>query len=156
MCGRYTLTSPIEDLVEEFGLSHPLPELEPSYNVAPGQGVAAVLDEGDRRRLEVPKWGLVPSWAKDPAVGSRTINARSETAAGKPSFKRAMKERRCLIVADGFYEWKKTGAAMQIYPVSRAVNSPSNDGPVCIEPAVQKGMGLVGLLGGRYGCLRVR
>ena len=116
MCGRYTLTSPIEVLAEEFGLSGPLPELRPSYNVAPGQGVAAVLDGGDgERRLEVLKWGLVPSWAKDPAIGNRMINARSETAAEKPSFKRAMRERRCLILADGFYEWRKTGSGKQPY-----------------------------------------
>ena len=75
MCGRYTLTSPIDVLVEEFGLSGPLPELRPSYNVAPGQGVAAVLDEGDGRRLELLKWVLVPFWAKDPAIGSHMINS---------------------------------------------------------------------------------
>src|SRR3712207_819731 len=78
MCGRYTLTRPIEVLAEEFGITGPLPEVQPSYNVAPGRNVAAVLDGGDGgRRLEVLKWGLVPSWAKDPGIGNRMINARS-------------------------------------------------------------------------------
>ena len=221
MCGRYTLTSPIEVLAEEFGVTGPLPEVQPSYNVAPGREVAAVLTGSDGgRRLEVLKWGLVPSWAKDPGIGYRMINARSETAAEKPSFRKAIKERRCLILADGFYEWRKVGnakqpfhfkmedarpfafaglwerwerdgqeirsctiltteandlvrevhermpvilppenyeawldpdtrdpspllpllapypsGAMTAYPVSRAVNSPSNDGPMCVEPA---------------------
>ena len=84
MCGRYTLTSPVEVFAKEFGIKCPLPEFGPSYNVAPGQPIAAVLDEGDdARRLEVLKWGLVPSWAKDPAIGNRVINARSKTAAEK-------------------------------------------------------------------------
>ncbi len=221
MCGRYTLKSPIEVLAKEFGITGPLPEIQPSYNVAPGREVAAVITgEDGGRRLEALKWGLVPSWAKDPGIGYRMINARSETAAEKPSFRKPLKDRRCLILANGFYEWRKMGngkqpfhikmedekpfafaglwerwerdgeeirsctilttepndllrevhdrmpvilppeaqatwldpeirdpapllpllapypsGAMTVYPVSRAVNSPSNDGPGCVEPA---------------------
>jgi putative SOS response-associated peptidase YedK len=108
MCGRYTLTIPVGTLAEEFGVMGPLPELPPSYNVAPTQEVAAVLADGGERRLEMLRWGLIPPWADDPGIGSRMINARSETVPEKPSFRRAFKERRCLVLADGFYEWKRT------------------------------------------------
>jgi putative SOS response-associated peptidase YedK len=115
MCGRYTLASPTERLAEEFGVDAASIELAPNYNVAPTQGVAAVLEEGGQRRLEVLRWGLIPPWADDPGIGSRMINARSETAPGKPSFRRAFRERRCLIPADGFYEWQRTNGAKQPY-----------------------------------------
>ena len=103
MCGRYTLTTLVGKLAEEFEITGPLPEVPLRYNVAPTQEVAAVLTEDDERHLEMLRWGLIPSWADDPGIGNRMINARSETAAEKPSFRRAFKERRCLIVADGFY-----------------------------------------------------
>ena len=115
MCGRYTLASPTERLAEEFGVDASSIELAPNYNVAPTQKVAAVLEEGGQRRLEVLRWGLIPPWADDPGIGSRMINARSETAPGKPSFRRAFRERRCLIPADGFYEWQRTNGAKQPY-----------------------------------------
>ena len=115
MCGRYTLASPTERLAEEFGVDASSSELSPNYNVAPTQGVAAVLEEAGQRRLEVLRWGLIPPWADDPGIGSRMINARSETAPGKPSFRRAFRERRCLIPADGFYEWQRTNGAKQPY-----------------------------------------
>jgi putative SOS response-associated peptidase YedK len=115
MCGRYTLASPTERLAEEFGVDASSTELAPNYNVAPTQQVAAVLEEGGQRRLEVLRWGLIPPWADDPGIGSRMINARSETAPGKPSFRRAFRERRCLIPADGFYEWQRTNGAKQPY-----------------------------------------
>jgi putative SOS response-associated peptidase YedK len=115
MCGRYTLASPTERLAEEFGVDASSIEPAPNYNVAPTQQVAAVLDEGGQRRLEVLRWGLIPPWADDPGIGSRMINARSETAPGKPSFRRAFRERRCLIPADGFYEWQRTNGAKQPY-----------------------------------------
>jgi putative SOS response-associated peptidase YedK len=116
MCGRYTLSTPVEKLAEEFGLTEPLPDLPPSYNVAPSQEVVAIVaGGGGERRLEMLRWGLIPAWADDPGIGSRMINARSETAAEKSSFRRAFKERRCLIPVDGFYEWQKTNGGKQPY-----------------------------------------
>jgi putative SOS response-associated peptidase YedK len=105
VCGRFTLHSPGSQLAEHFDLGE-VPELRARYNVAPGQDVAVVRAESPECRvLEMRRWGLVPPWAKDPAIGSRMINARSETAASKPAFARALRRRRCLIPADGFYEW---------------------------------------------------
>jgi putative SOS response-associated peptidase YedK len=115
MCGRYTLSTPVGKLAEEFDLSGSLPDLQSSYNVAPTQEVPAVVAGNGGRRLEMLRWGLIPSWADDPGIGSRMINARSETVAEKPSFRRAFKERRCLIPADGFYEWQKTNGSKQPY-----------------------------------------
>ena len=115
MCGRYTLSTPVEMLAEEFGVAGPLPDLQSNYNVAPTQEVPAVVAGDGGRRLETLRWGLIPSWADDPGIGARMINARSETVAEKPSFRRAFKERRCLIPADGFYEWQKTNGAKQPY-----------------------------------------
>jgi putative SOS response-associated peptidase YedK len=111
-------------LAEEFGVAGPLPEILPSYNVAPTQEVAAVLLESGERRLEMLRWGLIPSWADDPQIGSRMINARSETAAEKPSFRTAFRKRRCLIPADGFYEWQKTGNGKQPYYIHMKDGSP--------------------------------
>jgi putative SOS response-associated peptidase YedK len=115
MCGRYTLTTPVEQLAEVFGFDDSSVNLPPNYNVAPTQGVAAVLEEDGRRHLEVLRWGLIPPWADDPQIGSRMINARAETAPEKPSFRRAFRERRCLIPADGFYEWKRMNGGKQPY-----------------------------------------
>ena len=113
MCGRYTLTSPVDRLAEAFDLDEVRSEPSASFNVAPTQEVATVLAENGARRLEMLRWGLVPSWADDPAIGSRMINARSETAPEKPSFRSAFKRRRCLIPADGFYEWKREEGGKQ-------------------------------------------
>lgn len=117
MCGRYTLRVNTETLAEKFGVDGALPDLPPSYNIAPGREVAAVVSggEGEERRLEMMRWGLIPSWAEDPGIGYRMINARSETAPSKPSFRQAFKKRRCLIPADGFYEWKKENGGKQPY-----------------------------------------
>src|ERR687898_1757828 len=115
MCGRYTLKTPVEKLAEEFGFEASSAELPPNYNVAPTQQVAAVLEEGGERRLEMLRWGLIPSWADDPGIGSRMINARAETAPEKPSFRRAFRGQRCLIPADGFYEWKRENGGKQPY-----------------------------------------
>jgi putative SOS response-associated peptidase YedK len=114
MCGRYTLSTPAGRLAEEFQLDSTV-EIPPSYNVAPTQQVAAVLEDEGGRRLEMLRWGLVPSWADDPEIGARMINARSETAPEKPSFRRAFRGRRCLIPADGFYEWKRENGGKQPY-----------------------------------------
>jgi putative SOS response-associated peptidase YedK len=114
MCGRYTLSTPAGRLAEEFQLDSTA-EISPSYNVAPTQQVAAVVEDEGGRRLEMFRWGLVPFWAEDPEIGSRMINARSETAPEKPSFRRAFRGRRCLIAADGFYEWKRENGGKQPY-----------------------------------------
>jgi len=124
MCGRYTLRTPVETLAEEFGISDPLPDIPTRYNIAPTQEVAAVLEEDEERKLEMLRWGLIPSWADDPAVGNRMINARSETAAEKPSFRTAFRKRRCLILADGFYEWQKTNGGKQPYYIRMEDGSP--------------------------------
>ena len=124
MCGRYTLRTPVETLAEEFGISDPLPEIPTRYNIAPTQEVAAVLEEDEERKLEMLRWGLIPSWADDPAVGNRMINARSETVAEKPSFRTAFRKRRCLILADGFYEWQKTNGGKQPYYIRMKNGSP--------------------------------
>lgn len=114
MCGRYAASRNPDDLVEEFEVAErPEQVLKPSWNVAPTQNVHAVLERPPRddpegspvRALRIVRWGLVPSWAKDPAIGSRMINARMETVAEKPAFRRAFARRRCLLPADGYFEW---------------------------------------------------
>lgn len=113
MCGRYAASRRVEDLVEEFEVDDvPGQPLPPDYNVAPTKPVYAVVERGDRRRLTVATWGLVPSWAKDPAVGARLINARLETAGDKPAFRAAFRHRRCLLPADGYYEWYQPQEAL--------------------------------------------
>ena len=116
MCGRYTLKAGGQELSDLFGLSEE-PKIEPRYNIAPTQQIAVVLENASNggRALEMMHWGLIPSWAKDPSIGSRMINARAETVSDKPSYRSAFKRRRCLIVADGFYEWKKTEDGKQPY-----------------------------------------
>lgn len=108
MCGRFTLTENPETLIEELRVVDVREEpFRPRYNIAPSQAVAVIIQTpAGERRMGSMAWGLVPSWAKDPSIGSRIINARSETAAVKPSFRGPMRHRRCLIPADGFYEWK--------------------------------------------------
>ncbi len=111
MCGRFVLFSSLEEIREAFAVQQVRYQVEPSYNVAPTQTVAVVVQREGVNTLEKMRWGLIPVWAKDPAIGSRMINARAETVGEKPSFKRPLKDRRCLVVANGFYEWQKTGQA---------------------------------------------
>ncbi|MGM8363878.1 SOS response-associated peptidase [Virgibacillus sp. W0181] len=113
MCGRYTLLADELEIREAFHINHPLEKYEPSYNIAPGQNVLAVIHNGKEKRAGYLRWGLVPSWAKDKKIGYKMINARSETAHKKPSFKQLMSRKRCLILADSFYEWEKTDQAKQ-------------------------------------------
>lgn len=108
MCGRFTLTADAESIQQAFHLDEVNGWGMPRFNIAPTQLVPVITDR-ESKRLSFMKWGLVPSWAKDPKIGSRMINARSETAAEKPSFRTALKRRRCLIPADGYYEWTKRG-----------------------------------------------
>jgi putative SOS response-associated peptidase YedK len=106
MCGRYTLIK-LADFINIFPWIHLPDELPPPrFNIAPTQPIAAVPNNG-KDKVDYFHWGLIPSWAKDPSIGSRMINARAETLAEKPAFRNALKRRRCLIPADGFYEWKK-------------------------------------------------
>lgn len=147
MCGRFTLRTAASAIAEQFALldtpdfgaryniapSQPVPVIRLRTESPRGDGDAAAdnakrFESGSRRRSSVPlashpreliwlRWGLIPSWAKDPAIGNRMINARAETAAEKPAFRAAMRHRRCLIVADGFYEWRRTGPSKQPYLV---------------------------------------
>jgi len=107
MCGRFSLATPAQQVAEHFGLTE-VPALSPRYNIAPSQSVAVVrqVDPGALPILELRRWGLIPFWAKDSGIGARMINARVETAAEKPAFRVALRRRRCLVPADGFYEWQ--------------------------------------------------
>ena len=108
MCGRYTITIALEELLARYEAENALAAMyEPRYNVAPGQLVPAVISGGERNRLGMLRWGLVPPWADDPKVGYRMINARAETLQDRPAYREAYRGRRCLIPADGFYEWQK-------------------------------------------------
>lgn len=118
MCGRYTLVAPGEEVARRFGLPTP-PHLVPRYNVAPSQQVPIVRIEDDGRALAMVRWGLVPFFARDPAIGNRMINARAETVAEKPGFRAAFQKRRCLVPATGFFEWQKTGKAKQPWLLRR-------------------------------------
>ncbi len=125
MCGRFSLATPAEQVAEHFGLTE-VPALSPRYNIAPSQSVAVVRrpDPGEVPILEFRRWGLIPSWAKDPGIGSRMINARVETAAEKPAFRAAFRRRRCLVPADGFYEWKPHPKRRRPHHVRLATGEP--------------------------------
>lgn len=110
MPGRFVRKSTIEVIAEEFEVKQVSSDLNPSYNIAPGDNIAAIINDGTNRLIQL-RWGLIPSWAKDPSIGNKMINARAETLNEKPSFRTAFKKHRCLIVADGFYEWRKEGKA---------------------------------------------
>jgi len=116
MCGRFTLFEADKILSKEFGVSA-IPPLFPRYNIAPSQPVAVVRANpaGSGREIALLRWGLIPSWSKDPAIGNRLINARTETAREKPSFRNAFRRHRCLIPANGFYEWKRQERGKQPY-----------------------------------------
>lgn len=114
MCGRFTLTDNIVQL-QAFFEFHFNEEMTPRYNVAPGQNILTIVSDGTARTGKNMKWGLIPSWAKDEKIGYKMINARGETLEEMPSFKHAFQRRRCLIAADGFYEWKKTDSGKQPY-----------------------------------------
>jgi len=109
MCGRFVLLTDLSVIIESFDIQDVTSESRPGNNISPGQQVAAVLRKDDHNSLVDFRWGLIPSWAKDPSIGNKMFNARAETIAEKPSFKNAFQKKRCLIVADGFYEWQKLG-----------------------------------------------
>ena len=115
MCGRFSLTANLTTVAWRFGLQIPTEEAAawpPAYNIAPTKTVIVVRNDGTRYLTQM-RWGLIPSWATDPAIGNRMINARAETVAVKPAFRVALRKRRCLVVADGFYEWEKRGRVKQ-------------------------------------------
>ncbi len=116
MCGRFTLTVDPNHLQEAFPWAVIPTDLKPRYNIAPSQPVAVIPNSGDNV-VSMYRWGLIPSWSKDPSIGDRMINARSESLAEKPSFRNAFRRRRCLILADGFYEWKLSAGAKTKQPI---------------------------------------
>lgn len=127
MCGRFVSASPPEEIGKYFDTAAVAEKLlEPSYNVAPTNDVYVVTEDGGTRRLDAYHWGLVPFWAKSPAAGSKMINARAETIADKNAYKRPFAKRRCIIPADGFYEWKKIPGqkAKQPYFINRRDDEP--------------------------------
>ncbi len=129
MCGRFTLFHSTDAIAQAFNLTKStqatpfqggvpltdIPAVTPHYNIAPSQEVATIRQEGETRQLQPMRWGLIPAWSKEAKIGNRLINARAETLSEKPSFRNAFKHRRCLIVADGFYEWQKEGTPKQPY-----------------------------------------
>ena len=127
MCGRYSITQPVEAIQRVFNVAE-RPNLPPRYNVAPTQDVPAIRrGEDGERHLALLRWGLIPFWADDASIGSRMINARAESAAEQNAFRAAFRRRRCLIVADGFYEWQKPatkGGRKQPYCVMRKDGAP--------------------------------
>lgn len=124
MCGRFTLTAPASVVQDLFEVQR-LPGLDARYNIAPTQDVLAIRDDEDgAREALLMRWGLIPHWAEDKSIGSRLINARAETAADKPAFRHSFENRRCLIAADGFIEWKRQGKQKQPFWMQLADGGP--------------------------------
>ncbi len=123
MCGRFTIFADPDRLAERFQAALPADGLQPRYNAAPTQYLPVILNDGPPA-IQLLQWGLVPFWAKDPSIGSRMINARAETLAEKPAFRAALKKRRCLVLADGFYEWQKTPTGKQPMRITLASGEP--------------------------------
>jgi putative SOS response-associated peptidase YedK len=120
MCGRYTLKTDAKQIQAELGLGE-VPALAPRYNIAPTQAAPVVIEPGT---LTLAQWGLIPHWAPDATIAGKLINARSDTLETKPAFREAFKRRRCLVVADGFYEWQRQGRASQPFFIHLASNRP--------------------------------
>ena len=116
MCGRFSIAE-FAGIEERFQLEIEFPDLKPNYNAAPSQDIPVILNKGSSQ-LALFKWGLIPYWAKDPSMGHKMINARAETVDEKPSFKTCLQRKRCLVVADGFYEWKKEGATKRPHRIT--------------------------------------
>jgi len=124
MCGRFAFYSPSEAAAALFGVNTSI-AVEPRYNIAPTQYIAAIRNsDNNERELVMLRWGLVPFWAKDPSIGNRMINARAETVAEKPSFRAAYSRRRCVVLADGFYEWRREADAKTPYFISLTNGKP--------------------------------
>ena len=124
MCGRFAFYSPSEAVTTLFNVSF-VADIQPRYNIAPTQYIAAIRrDDQQNPEVAMLRWGLVPFWAKDPSIGNRMINARAETVAEKPSYRTAFRKRRCLVLADGFYEWRKGESGKTPYFISLADGEP--------------------------------
>jgi putative SOS response-associated peptidase YedK len=115
MCGRFTFVISYAEFLRHYRIDREMNRFTPNYNVSPGENIPVVLTDDNMRVLDTYKWGLIPHWAKDPELGSRLINARAETIAEKPAFRHAFSSQRCLVIADGFYEWRKEGKAKLPY-----------------------------------------
>ena len=124
MCGRFELHSAFEIIAKLFGLSGGTFAAPTGYNISPGQDIAIIVNEGGKNRLTTCRWGFVPPWGKELTDGYTMINARAETVTEKPSFHQAFSLHRCLIVADGFYEWKNEGGKKRPYYIHRRDGKP--------------------------------
>jgi len=124
MCGRFELHSAFEIIARLFGLTGGLITMPTGYNIAPGQDIAIIVNDGGQNRLSLCRWGFVPSWCKELNEGYKMINARAETVAEKPSFREAFSNTRCLVVADGFYEWKHEGGKKRPFYIHRRDGKP--------------------------------
>jgi putative SOS response-associated peptidase YedK len=124
MCGRFELHSAFEIIAKLFGLTGESFTMPTGYNIAPGQDIAIIVNEGGQNRLSLCHWGFVPSWCKELNEGYKMINARAETVAEKPSFREAFSKHRCLVVADGFYEWKNEGGKKRPFYIHRRDRQP--------------------------------
>ena len=119
MCGRKTLTRDLQSIIEELAIDEYLDDgFEPSYNIAPTQFSPVLIGKDDSRVLKRMKWGLIPSWSKDDAIGSKMINARSESLLEKPSFQNLVHQNRCVVITDGYFEWKKENEGSQPFYIS--------------------------------------
>jgi putative SOS response-associated peptidase YedK len=126
MCGRFTMRANLKTVAGLFDVAEPPPTVKPRYNVSPSQTVVAVrAAEDGSKQWALLRWGLIPSWADDPKIGYKMINARSETVATKPSFRSAFKRRRSIIPAEGYHEWKANGKAEAAILFRRKGNAPS-------------------------------
>ena len=123
MCGRYSLISDLRELARQYEFDGDIDAFDKRYNIAPTQEVLTVVG-GETRRAGFMRWGLIPHWAKDPKIGRRMINARAETVAEKPAFRDALRRRRCLVLADGFYEWQKSGGTKRPMRVAMRSGQP--------------------------------
>ena len=109
MCGRFVLITDLKNIQNDFDIQDIFCEHQPSWNITPAQSIPVIIRHNGNNQLVSYRWGLIPSWSKDPSIANKLINTRAETVDKKPSFRDAFKKRRCLIIADGFYEWKKEG-----------------------------------------------
>ncbi len=124
MCGRYSISTPAEELAGHFDAQLPEVEVSPVYNAAPSQNLMVIPNQEGPRKVHLFRWGLIPFWAKSEDIGYKMINARAESLMTKPAFKAAFKKRRCLVLADGFYEWQKTKSGKVPHRICLTNNQP--------------------------------